>query len=57
MAQGRSILGISETLQLSQASVEKYVTAIFRKLDLPPADTDHRRVLAVLSFLQHRVRG
>lgn len=57
MAQGRSNLGISEMLQLSQASVEKYVTAIFRKLDLPPADTDHRRVLAVLSFLQHRVRG
>jgi len=57
MAQGRSNLGISETLQLSQASVEKYVTAIFRKLDLPPADTDHRRVLAVLSFLQHRARG
>jgi DNA-binding NarL/FixJ family response regulator len=54
MAEGNSNLGISETLHLSQASVEKHVTAIFRKLDLPVADTDHRRVLAVLSYLQQR---
>ena len=57
MAQGKSNLGISEALQVSQASVEKHVTAIFRKLNLANADTGHRRVLAVLSFLQHRKRG
>jgi hypothetical protein len=32
--------------------VEKYVTNIFVKLDLPPTDTDHRRVLAVLRYLR-----
>jgi hypothetical protein len=32
--------------------VEKYVSSIFTKLDLPPTDTDHRRVLAVLRFLR-----
>lgn len=56
MAEGSSNLGISQALHLSQASVEKYVTAIFRKLDLTAADTDHRRVLAVLSYLQERTR-
>ncbi len=56
MAEGRSNLGISQALLISQAAVEKYVTGIFRKLDIPPAETDHRRVLAVLSFLQHRDR-
>lgn len=56
MAEGLSNLGISQTLHLSQASVEKYVTAIFRKLDLGAADTDHRRVLAVLSYLQERAQ-
>jgi DNA-binding NarL/FixJ family response regulator len=56
MAEGLSNLGISQTLHLSQASVEKYVTAIFRKLDLGAADTDHRRVLAVLSYLQEQAQ-
>lgn len=56
MAEGLSNLGISQNLHLSQASVEKYVTAIFRKLDLGAADTDHRRVLAVLSYLQERAQ-
>lgn len=54
MAEGSSNLGISQALSMSQASVEKYVTAIFRKLDLPPMDTEHRRVLAVLTYLQRR---
>lgn len=56
MAEGSSNLGISQALLMSQASVEKYVTAIFRKLNLEPADTDHRRVLAVLTYLQDRDR-
>jgi len=56
MAEGLSNLGISQTLHLSQASVEKYVTAIFRKLDLGVAETDHRRVLAVLSYLQEQAQ-
>jgi len=56
MAEGSSNLGISQALLMSQASVEKYVTAIFRKLDLAAADTDHRRVLAVLTYLQNKDR-
>jgi DNA-binding NarL/FixJ family response regulator len=56
MAEGSSNLGISQALLMSQASVEKYVTAIFRKLDLAVADTDHRRVLAVLTYLQNKDR-
>jgi DNA-binding NarL/FixJ family response regulator len=51
MAEGRSNSAIAEALFLSTASVEKYVTAIFLKLGLSPSDTDHRRVLAVLRFL------
>ncbi|MEP6560184.1 MAG: response regulator transcription factor [Nakamurella sp.] len=54
MAEGHSNLGISRTLLMSQASVEKYVTALFRKLNLSATDTDHRRVLAVLTYLQGR---
>jgi len=51
MAEGRSNLGIAQTLLISQAAVEKYVTAIFRKLAIAPASTEHRRVQAVLMFL------
>ena len=51
MAEGRSNNGIVEVLKVSSSAVEKYVTNIFAKLDLPPTDTDHRRVLAVLKFL------
>jgi DNA-binding NarL/FixJ family response regulator len=51
MAEGRSNNGIVETLRVSPSAVEKYVTNILAKLDLPPTDTDHRRVLAVLKFL------
>jgi DNA-binding NarL/FixJ family response regulator len=52
MAEGRSNLGISQSLFTSQASVEKHVTAIFRKLRIAPAETDHRRVQAVLAYLR-----
>jgi DNA-binding NarL/FixJ family response regulator len=51
MAEGRSNNGIVEALKVSPSAVEKYVTNILAKLDLPPTDTDHRRVLAVLKFL------
>jgi DNA-binding NarL/FixJ family response regulator len=52
MAEGKSNLGIAQALLLSQASVEKHVTAIFRKLCIAPADTEHRRVRAVLTYLR-----
>ena len=52
MAEGRSNNGIVEALRVSASAVEKYVSSIFTKLDLPPSDTDHRRVLAVLRFLR-----
>jgi DNA-binding NarL/FixJ family response regulator len=52
MAEGKSNLGIAQALLLSQASVEKHVTAIFRKLSIAPADTEHRRVRAVLTYLR-----
>ncbi|MFI5958975.1 response regulator [Cryptosporangium sp. NPDC051539] len=51
MAEGRSNNGITKVLKVSNSAVEKYVSNIFTKLDLPPTDTDHRRVLAVLKFL------
>ena len=56
MAEGRSNLGIARSLFIGQASVEKHVTAIFRKLGIAPADTEHRRVQAVLTYLRHHVR-
>lgn len=55
MAEGKSNVGIAETLFVSEAAVEKHVTAIFRKLALPPASTEHRRVQAVLTYM-HRSR-
>jgi DNA-binding NarL/FixJ family response regulator len=54
MAEGKSNLGIAQALLISQAAVEKYVTAIFRKLGITPAGTEHRRVQAVLMFLRQR---
>jgi DNA-binding NarL/FixJ family response regulator len=54
MAEGRSNAGIAESLVLTVGAVEKHVAAILQKLDLPPSDTDHRRVLAVLAYLQDR---
>ncbi len=52
MAQGRSNQGIAEALVVTERAVEKHVTSIFGKLRLPPAAEDHRRVLAVLTFLR-----
>jgi DNA-binding NarL/FixJ family response regulator len=52
MAEGKSNLGIAQALLVSQASVEKHVTAIFRKLRIAHADTEHRRVQAVLTYLR-----
>jgi DNA-binding NarL/FixJ family response regulator len=52
MAQGKSNVGIAETLFVSEAAVEKHVTAILRKLAIAPAMTEHRRVHAVLMYLQ-----
>ena len=51
MAEGRSNNGITDVLKVSHSAVEKYVSNIFSKLDLPPTGTDHRRVLAVLKYL------
>ena len=51
LAEGRSNIAIAADLHLASRSVEKHVTAIFAKLDLPDARTDHRRVLAVLRYL------
>ncbi|MEU4549206.1 response regulator transcription factor [Nonomuraea dietziae] len=52
MAEGRSNSAIADALFLTYGSVEKHVTQIFTKLGLPPSDGDHRRVLAVLHYLQ-----
>ena len=52
MAEGRSNAGIAEALVLSIGAVEKHVQSILSKLDLPPSSSDHRRVLAVLAYLQ-----
>ncbi|MFJ5720437.1 response regulator [Streptomyces sp. NPDC093149] len=51
MAGGRSNAGIAERLVVSESAVAKHINSIFAKLDLPKADADHRRVLAVLRFL------
>jgi DNA-binding NarL/FixJ family response regulator len=52
MAEGRSNQAIAKALVVSEGAVEKHVTNIFTKLDLPPTERDHRRVLAVLRWLQ-----
>jgi DNA-binding NarL/FixJ family response regulator len=52
MAEGRSNHAIAEQLVVTERAVEKHVTSIFGKLDLAPAPEDHRRVLAVLTFLR-----
>jgi DNA-binding NarL/FixJ family response regulator len=51
MAEGRSNHAIATKLVVSERAVERHVTNIFSKLSLPPAADDHRRVLAVLTFL------
>ena len=52
MAEGRSNHAIATQLVVTERAIEKHVTSIFSKLDLPPAEDDHRRVLAVLTFLR-----
>lgn len=52
MAEGRSNSGIAEHLVVTERAVEKHVTSIFTKLGLTPAAEDHRRVLAVLTYLR-----
>jgi DNA-binding NarL/FixJ family response regulator len=52
MAEGRSNSGIAEALVISEGAVEKHISGIFGKLALPAASTDHRRVLAVLKYLE-----
>jgi DNA-binding NarL/FixJ family response regulator len=52
MAEGRSNAGIAEALVLTVSAVEKHVASIFHKLRLAPSDSDHRRVLAVLAYLE-----
>jgi DNA-binding NarL/FixJ family response regulator len=52
MAEGRSNKAIAEQLLITDRAVEKHVTSIFSKLGLEPTAEDHRRVLAVLTFLR-----
>jgi DNA-binding NarL/FixJ family response regulator len=54
MAEGRSNGAIAGRYAVSERAVEKHVGNIFGKLGLPPSDSDHRRVLAVLAFLGDR---
>jgi len=51
MAEGRSNHAIAEQLVITERAVEKHVTSIFAKLNLPATPDDHRRVLAVLTYL------
>jgi DNA-binding NarL/FixJ family response regulator len=52
MAEGRTNQAIAEELVVSHGAVEKHISNIFTKLDLPPTEHDHRRVLAVLRWLE-----
>lgn len=52
MAEGRSNAGIAAQLVVTEGAVEKHISGIFTKLQLPPAETGHRRVLAVLRYLE-----
>ena len=52
MAEGRTNKAIADALIVTERGVEKHVTNIFAKLDLPASGEDHRRVLAVLAYLR-----
>jgi DNA-binding NarL/FixJ family response regulator len=54
MAEGRSNAGIAKQLWVTEGTVEKHVHSILRKLRLPETEEDHRRVLAVVTFLEAR---
>jgi DNA-binding NarL/FixJ family response regulator len=52
MAEGRSNAAVAERLVITEGAVEKHISSIFAKLGLPAAASDHRRVLAVLTYLR-----
>jgi serine/threonine-protein kinase PknK len=54
MAEGRSNAGIAAQLFVTEGTVEKHVRSILAKLNLPETASDHRRVLAVITFLEAR---
>jgi DNA-binding NarL/FixJ family response regulator len=56
MTEGRSNAGIARSIWVTEGTVEKHVHNIFGKLRLPETDDDHRRVLAVVAFLESRWR-
>jgi len=53
MAEGRSNAGIARSLWVTEGTVEKHVQHIMTKLRLPETEDDHRRVLAVVTFLEN----
>jgi DNA-binding NarL/FixJ family response regulator len=53
MAEGRTNHAIATALTVSERAVEKHIANIFTKLDLPPSESGHRRVLAVLRHLEN----
>ena len=57
MAEGRSNAGVAKQLWVTEGTVEKHVRSILTKLDLPETDETHRRVLAVLTFLEAASAG
>jgi DNA-binding NarL/FixJ family response regulator len=52
LAEGKSNQGIADALVVTTAAVEKHVTSIFHKLDLEASSTEHRRVVAALTYLR-----
>ena len=54
MAEGASNAGIARRIFVTEGTIEKHVRSILTKLDLPESDSEHRRVLAVLRFLDAR---
>jgi DNA-binding NarL/FixJ family response regulator len=54
MAEGRSNAGIGRRLWITEGTIEKHVRSILSKLDLPEGEDDHRRVLAVVTYLESR---
>lgn len=52
MAEGRTNAAIARALVVTEGAVEKHISSIFTKLDLPPSEDDHRRVMAVLAWLK-----
>ncbi len=54
MAEGSSNAGIARKLWITEGTVEKHVNSILSKLQLPDTPADHRRVLAVIAFLEAR---